>query len=533
MMKVSLTWLAYLGSAFLVSKARARHTCYPFLCEDAPPCGVGYVCHDMASPYQPWCPIHAHCIPSCENFACTDGYECRIADNFPTCVPEQVDGETPINHPSSCAYGEAWNHKTGQCVPFSCHSDKACNDDEFCLPQNPPNIPACHLQYWQTGEPCMHYKCLDEDPCPENFCEDVEGTVCQLNPNNGSPACYCDEPFYTYNAKYARCDPASCQAPTACTPGDAVCVPTLNPGQGDPAFACAEQCPTGTELDALDNTCKPVSCDAEGACPDIFGLECVNDTGITCVRAPCAQFECTFVDDYDPCVLALCPEGYVCEARAATDEDCPAFQDFCPPTVAECVLSLDPCDEGYALDSHANCVPVTCEAPDACPSPATCMDLADPPATCDDEPCREYDCEWPADYNPCAAATCEIGSTCQVFDATEDDCPPFVDFCPPTVAKCVPTCAEGEEFDGTTHACVAVSCEAASACRVFETCHDVQVDCGTSTRPCPQFACVHNVCYNIHCGYGSICVPALHNPSQPTCVCPEGTTWNPYKYHCV
>lgn len=540
---LSLLASVWLGFVVPTGQARLHASCYPYRCLEAPACGEGYACHDLQSPEKPWCPIHAHCVPTCDVWHCSEGYKCQLVDQFPRCVVDDNGGDDNGGNnggSSSCSYGEAWNHKTGQCLPFSCHSEKACPDPdkEFCIPKRPPNFLACQHQYWATGEPCMHYECLAHDPCPANFCDALEGTVCQIHPNKGHPACFCDEPFYTYNATTKSCDPVSCQAPTACQVGKEVCVPTFHPADGDPLFSCAKTCPTGTKLDDLDNTCKAVSCEAgKAACPDIFGLECIDKPEITCIRAPCAQFACEFADDYDPCVLALCPQGTICEARDSTADDCPPFQTYCPPKVAECVAAVEHCDDGYALDVHENCVPITCVAPNACPTPAVCVDIAEPDCSdITDHPCRAYDCEWPEDYDSCTATTCEIGTECQVAMATEEDCPPFVDFCPPTIAICVPKCPTGKEYDAALSKCIAVSCDATDACHPSETCvpFDSMVHCDEEDgKPCPQFTCKATVCLHVQCPANSYCIPHYHNAAHPMCVCPHGLHWNPHAHYCL
>ena len=111
------------------------------------------------------------------------------------------------------------------------------------------------------------------------------------------------------------------------------------------------------------------------------------------------------------------------------------------------------CEYGYHCDPEAEvpvCVPVTCDAPDACPSDKMCVRRN---LNCDRYPCPQFVC----------------------------------------IASCRPNdCAKGYSCDVELDECVPITCEAQDACKTDEECHSASIVC--EREPCPHFECLPKSC---------------------------------------
>lgn len=197
----------------------------------------------------------------------------------------------------------------------------------------------------------------------------------------------------------------------------------------------------------------------------------------------------------------FCPPGLVLNEEADTCVPLPACP--APPTTPECT------DPGTAYDPFRRaCIPISCDAPDACAEGLTCKDAS---IYCIRSPCPQF--------------TCERESICT---------------------------DPGTVYDPFTRQCVVVSCEAPNACGEGLTCKDAQVWC--IRFPCPQFTCEagEDPVPPQECSGGKIlgdncspipacdatCAspdpgpcPAVCGPSR--CLCPPGTVLDEASDTCV
>lgn len=226
------------------------------------------------------------------------------------------------------------------------------------------------------------------------------------------------------------------------------------------------QCDDGYEWDGTE--CVAVSCAAD-PCPD--HLDCV-DLDYECTTAPCFKFRC---------------------------------------------VSPTTCDEGYEYDDILDqCVPVSCDAPDACPGLKVCVDAE---ITCVRAPCPQFTCEY--DQPETDPPTCTHGSCSPGYYCDYGIC-----------------CPLGTAYDSLAEECVAVSCAAPEPCDEGEKCVAASIQC--IRPPCPQFTCeaddssMSDPCENDPCREGFVChaYEAYWGGWAYQCLCPDNTQWSP-GYGCV
>jgi hypothetical protein len=413
-----------------------------------------------------------------------------------------------------CPLGTELNTSSGECVATSCAANP-CKATQTC--KSTTNI--C-----KTG-PCPQFQCVDK-PTP---------TTCGVG--------------QAYDDVAQACVAVSCDAPSACKLGsvcqktDVQCVRAPCP-----QFTCIEppRCAVGEQLDNLTQKCVPVSCEAEAACDS--NSKCVPNTGIKCIRSPCPQFQCEPLNNgcgvgeeldalTKQCVAVSCDAkpcklGSVCQKR-----DVQCIRAPCPQF--ECVSSSPTCGEGEAFDSLTKqCVAVSCEAK-PCDEGSVCQ-KAD--IQCIRAPCPQFQCIAPTkcavgeEYSKleakCVPVSCDAASACP--SPKQPYCTPsrklcLVQPCQNFVCSAEPeTCGVGEAFDELTKQCVAVSCDA-KPCKEGSECRKVDLQC--IRAPCPQFQCVASascgvgeernsagVCVAVSCEAKSACTDA----KLPRCVATPG-----------
>lgn len=241
-----------------------------------------------------------------------------------------------------------------------------------------------------------------------------------------------------------------------------------------PALLCQNQpscanldCQKGYECDERSISCVPVSCEAETACEDFES--CIQSTETCTEEGPCPQFSCM-----NKCAFIRCSPWSECDPFTAT------------------------------------CVPVSCQAFQACPQGFDCVEEE---KMCIRAPCPQFSCT-PAEQE--SGCTTNCGISVPNFSFYENDgtdyckncvcllngysfCFPFGD-CDDdeTLSECEIETDECDEkklcedpgnygCDIESKKCIAIDCGAIDACKEEETCIPTQRLC--ESLPCPQFVC--------------------------------------------
>ncbi|GLH00239.1 Neurogenic locus Notch protein, partial [Gryllus bimaculatus] len=503
--------------------------------------------------------------PECvENADCTNDKAClegRCRDPCaaqPNTCGRNAECRTQLHRPlCSCLEGFTGNAHT-HCFEIGCRSDSECPPEQACVNRACADPCAstrcglnaecradtfhrarCYCLPGHRGDPwtrCDRPQCTDDAHCPDNLacvgerCENpcvcAPNALCSVAAHR--PTCRCP-PGYTGNPN-TLCVLAPTPPPPQCTM-DADCASKLACFSGKCKNPCVEtkpctanaecivvdtlplrtmscQCLPGFVGDA-DVECKPAptelpGCKNDNECPDnsiCLNRQCVNPCLIS---NPCASnAECRATNHRATCT---CPAGFMgnafinCYKPQQDQPECTSNSDCASDKACINQRCLDPCVVNSPCGTGAKCRTInhfpTCYCPDGwggnpqvqCYKPECSVD-----ADCVyDKACIGGNC-----LDPCAHGSgggCGRGAEC-VAQAHR--------------AHCV--CPAGTQGDALL-ACVSVACQYNEDCADHEACDRLNRVC----RP---------VCEDDTCADTAVCIAKDH---QPTCVCPPGTSGNPY-----
>eukprot|EP00494_Astrolonche_serrata_P006918 UN06943 len=290
------------------------------------------------------CPSHgsAYCISCSDGSSPTNGV-CSVGFSSAKdgiCVTE--GGHSPPNYSKNLKNGEDVNTCKEYCVERSYCSGYSYHTgvDRCALWVTALNGgPSGFTNYgasggWVNGEKATKGSGHD-------------GWDCYIK-EEGTPSCGTAE---EYSSNSGSCIAVSCQASSACSVNQTCVDRTITCVTSPCAQFSCESCPTGEEYDVLNNGCVAVNCSSSNTgCT--AGQTCVNDSNITCVKSPCAQYYCE-TPGQNTCV---CNGGTAATGSACTSSGaniCTSCNAGYTQSGSTCMMNVCQCNGGTAASGSS------------------------------------------------------------------------------------------------------------------------------------------------------------------------------------
>ncbi|CAD6191693.1 unnamed protein product [Caenorhabditis auriculariae] len=520
--------------------------------------------------------------PNCDTVKCAPGYECKITDGKPGCVPVKVCEDLPCQEGQHCEIVNG----TATCVTDP--EDPDC-DDLDCPSGQCVLIPYCYRRQCHRVPTCVTYPpTCDDVTCPpgsecqlidnSTVCVEIPtppckghpcpfGTVCRVR--NGQPTCVTVGPPPCHRVRCPRgykCKPRGYYGVCVPDPGPPTCdnvrcppgyVCTIEDGIascGDPIDCEHKRCRPGWTCSIIDG--KPVCSPPVDPCDN---HTCPDDT--FCRRTPKGPYCFPIIE---PCTKATCPAGSVCFVDQdgkptcqqtgvnCTDYYCPTKcvmrrgQPFCLPPPPGCEKkNCPPGTVCQIVDGKPKCV-ATCENNNC--RPGTVCQIIDGKRRCVTvDPCSNHTCpdntfcrrtpQGPycfPNVDPCTSASCSDGQICKVDTTTTAEARKVsAKADEPAKTTCVPPTGENCTDYYCPTKCVVRNRKAVCTLPPPVNCNDKKCKAGSTcaivnNKP----TCVPvDVCTNYTCpddtfcrrtSQGAYCFPNNPAPCNSS-TCPEGT----------
>ncbi|KAK3931322.1 Fibrillin-1, partial [Frankliniella fusca] len=476
----------------------------------ASPCGLHAACHNTPGSFRCDCepgfvgaPPRLPCKAPCEDVKCGQHAYCKPDGQEAYCICEDGWTFNPANIAAGCIDIDECDKING---PFG-----QCGANSVCT--NTPGGFSCQCKPGFSGN--AHKQCLDIDECARHDACGV-GAVCRNTP--GAYTCECPKGTVPDPDPHTKCiGVVTCAADSEC-PGNAIC---------DSNRRCF--CPQPNVGSDCRHPCEFVYCGPNAQCMltnDEAKCMCrPGFTGVVGVVGGCV--------DIDECAANPCPGSGVCFNEPGS------FSCQCPsglsgdPYKGGCARSDNPpfsCGPSAPCPASEQCVPdhtsganvcicrqgyVRDATTGKCRDVNECTELRDKPACGLNAVCKNlagsYECACPPGFNG------NPFSSCQECSSLECQCqPPY------------------QIVDGN---CLLSGCEADGLCPGGAEC--VTIAGGVSYCACPHGYRPdgNGVCQDINeclenkhmCSYGAECV---NQPGAHQCVCPLGTSGDPYHGVC-
>ncbi|CAB4059875.1 unnamed protein product [Lepeophtheirus salmonis] len=478
-------------------------------------CGPGAQCSNLLGSFVCSCvpplqgnPPQVPCKDPCSEVNCGNHASCQLDGNEAYCVCDQGWSYNPKNLLQGCIDFDECNTISNGSPTGKCGVNTVCDNLEGSF--------QCTCSPGFTGDPFVG--CYDLDECssalPRNICG-TDNALCENVEGGYNCKCLNGAQFDSNSLTCPDDSKEKCKNSSEC-PGNAIC---KSGGQ------CVCQEPNvGPNC---ENPCETVSC--------FFNSQCIVQNGIPlCQCLPgfqllSGQNACI---DIDECLSKPCGENAICENSIGSYFcKCPSGTKSKDPKRFGCTGTLveSQCKSDSDCSNGETCVQAKCVCQrgfDRDDRSGKCIDIDEClsanlvscglNAVCKNLP-GSYDCECPSGYN---------GNPFSMCEKCDEKVNPLCGCQPPyriVDNKCILSgCSHDSDCDSKEAKCIKIAggvsyCACPPGFRIDEKGKCIDIDeCSQSTGPV--------------CGIGATC----DNLSGAySCLCPPGTTGDPYNNACV
>lgn len=444
----------------------------------------------------------------CHKFTCNPftGEFVQVANVGADCSPNECEKRICVNRPVSTGIEQHYEltcefqedvvcDDNDPCTADSCNS-KARSGTDGCVFTPDPTLPECP----EPQDLCANIDCNDDNPCTRDTCSEGQ---CSHSPINGALRACSDQDLCTTDV----CDNGECvHKPKTCLGGSECGLDSCDPTSG--------QCVVTLNNEACNDQddCTLDECEKINASPNQGAVF----YDYICSRTKIDSPECSDEPKKNACDLLM-------EAGDCDDED-PCTFDGCKmisrSTGACFHLDIencrgpdsDPCDGVTCPDDGDPCTTEYCRPKSDAPAGYLC--LRRPIADCQEDPCKEMDCD---DKISCTVDVCKVNP---ITNKAQCKHLPDDSLCKDTDKCTRDRCVYGEALEvplGCAHEEDPLLCPGPSICK--PDCNGKKCGpdgCGGTCGECPDgFSCKEdNTCGN-DCGISDLDHDGLPDKCDP------------------